>query len=80
MKSFPLSTRGYWPEILHSGRGCIYNQRAFRDVDLDSQTGIYSDAADGPCDVCMLQEETWKDRVIVEIVVCESKFHVDFDN
>ena len=49
--------------------GCIYYQWIFRDGELDPQTGIYRDADNGPCEVCMLQEELWKDRVIDETVV-----------
>lgn len=27
------------------------------DGDLDPQVGIYRDAEDGPCEICMVQEE-----------------------
>lgn len=44
--------------------GCIYYQRGLRDGDFEAQVGIYRDAEHGPCEVCMLQEENWKDKVI----------------
>ena len=40
--------------------------------------GIYRDAKDGHCEVCMTQEEAWEDRVINEVVVYNSKFKTDF--
>ena len=57
--------------------GCIYYQRVFRDGDLDPQVSIYSDAENGPCEICMQQEESWKERVVEEAVVYTSKFQVD---
>ena len=57
--------------------GCIYYQRVFRDGKVGPQIGIYRDADNGPCEVCMLQEETWKDRVVDEMVVYNSKFQVE---
>ncbi len=29
------------------------------------------------CEVCMLQEETWEDRVVDETVIYNSKFQVE---
>ena len=48
---------------------CIYYQRVFRDGNLDPQIAIYRDAENGPCEVCVMQEETWRERVIDEVVV-----------
>jgi hypothetical protein len=53
---------------------CIYYQKIFRDRNLDSQIGIYRDAENGPCEICMLQEENWEDRVIDGNVVYNSRF------
>jgi hypothetical protein len=36
---------------------------------LDRQIGIYRDAANGPCEVCMMQGEEWEEKVIDEVVV-----------
>ncbi len=44
-------------------------RRVFKDGDLDLQIGIYRNAEDGSCEICMLQEETWKERVIYEGMV-----------
>jgi hypothetical protein len=57
--------------------GCIYYQKIFRDGNLDSQIGIYRDAEHGPCEICMLQEEDWEDRVIDGNVVCNTKFQIE---
>ena len=45
--------------------------------ETDTEIGIYRDADDGPCEVCMLQEETWEDRVVDEMLVYNSKFQVE---
>ncbi len=58
--------------------GCIYYQRVHRDGGLDPQIGIYRDAENGPCEVCLLQEETWKERVVDEIFIYTSKLQVEF--
>jgi len=39
-------------------------QRIFWDGSLDPQIGIFRDAKHGPCEVCMMQDENWKDKVI----------------
>ena len=57
--------------------GCISYQRIFRDDKVGPQIGIYRDADNGPCEVCMLQEETWKDRMVDEMLVFNSKFQVE---
>ncbi len=49
----------------------------FYDGNLDSQIDIYRDAKDGPCEICMAQEEGWKDRVIDKTVICSGKFEVN---
>ena len=56
---------------------CIYCQRVFRDGNLDPQIGIYRDAEDGPCEICLAQTKTWEGRVINENVVCHSKLHTE---
>lgn len=56
---------------------CIYYQRVFRNGDLDQKFGIYREPSDGPCQVCILQEGDWKNRVIDEMVVYNSKFRVE---
>ena len=55
---------------------CVYYQRVFRDGGLDPQFGIYREPSDGPCQFCMSQEGEWKDRVVDEIVVYNSKFQL----
>lgn len=35
---------------------------------LDPKIGIYKDSENGPCEVCMVQDEGWGDRVIDESV------------
>ena len=57
--------------------GCIYYQRVFKDGGLDTQVGIYRDAEDGPCKVCLLQEDEWTDRVIDETVTYSSQFQIE---
>lgn len=37
--------------------------------DSDPQTGIYRDAEDGTCEVCIMQDGGWKEKVIDEAVV-----------
>jgi len=54
--------------------GCIYYQRIFRNGNLEPQIGIYRDAEDGPCEICIVEDEIWKERVIDGIIVCDSKF------
>ncbi len=39
--------------------------------------GIYRDAEDEPCDVCMGMSEDWGDRVVDEVIVYNSKFQVE---
>ena len=56
---------------------CVYYQRVFRDGELDPDFGIYREPSDGPCQVCRSQEGEWKDRVIDEMVVYNSKFQVE---
>jgi hypothetical protein len=56
--------------------GCIYYQRVFPDGTLDTKTGIYRDAEDGPCEICMQQDATWRERSLEEIIVYNSKDQV----
>ena len=60
------------------GWGCIYYRRIFRNGEVDPQIGIYRDANNGPCEICMLKEETWEDRVVDETVIYNSKFQIEF--
>ena len=57
--------------------GCICYQRVFRDGELDPQIGIYRDADNGPCDICMHLDKDWEDRTVEETVVYNSKFQVE---
>lgn len=36
--------------------------------------GIYRGVEDGSCEVCMMQKENWKDKVIEETEVYNSRF------
>ena len=56
---------------------CIYYQRIFKDGALNPKTGIYRDAENGPCEICVAQEEGWKERLIDESVVYNSQFDID---
>ena len=73
--AFPQECTGLKLCILKCG--CIYYQRVFRDGEFDPQIGIYQDADDGPCEVCMHLQKDWKDRVVDEIGVYNSKFQVE---
>jgi len=44
--------------------GCIHYQRVLPDGTPDTKTGIYRNAEQGPCGVCMLQDASWKNRAI----------------
>ena len=57
--------------------GCIYYQRKFVDGTVVSTTGIYRDAANGPCQVCMAMDKSWRNRVVDETVVYNSGFQVE---
>ena len=37
--------------------GCIHYQRVFEDGSLDPKIGIYRDAVDGPCEVCVVDKK-----------------------
>ena len=74
--AFPQERTGLRFYILNCN--CIYYERLFRKGDIDPQIGIYRDADNGPCEIYMLQEETWKDRAVDEMVVYNSKFHSKF--
>lgn len=73
--AFPQEVSGL--KIYTMDCGCIYYQRLFRDGDIDSQVGIYRDADQGPCEVCMRLEKDWKDRMLYEVVVYSSKFQIE---
>ena len=70
--AFPQEVAGLKFYILDCG--CIYYQRVFKDGNLDPQIGIYRDAEHGPCEICMVQDEGWKERVIDE----ESIYNCNF--
>jgi hypothetical protein len=74
-EAFPEDASGLKLYILDCA--CIYYQMIYRDGELDSEVGIYRDADDGPCQKCMLMEETWKERVVDRTVVYNSKFQVE---
>jgi hypothetical protein len=57
--------------------GCIYYQRIFKDDGIDPQIGIYRDAENGPCEICLAQTRTWENRVIDEDVIDNSKFQIE---
>jgi hypothetical protein len=65
--AFPLLVTGLKFYVLDCG--CIYYQRKFVDGTVVSTIGIYRDAANGPCEVCMARDKNWRDRVIDETVV-----------
>ncbi len=46
------------------------------DGNLNHKVGIYRDAEDVPCEACMVMDGSWKDRVVDEIVVYNSKFQI----
>ena len=73
-KAFPETVTGLTFYTLDCG--CLYYQRKYADGDLDHKVGIYRDAEDGPCEKCMAMDETWKDRIVDEIVVYNSKFQI----
>ena len=56
--------------------GCIYYRRKFLDGSLDRRFGIYRDAEDGACEDCFFIDEKWKDRVVDETVVYNSKVEI----
>ena len=66
-------------KIISCDCGCIYYQRVFRDGDLDPYVGIYRNAEDGPCEVCMALPQNWRDRLIEETVVYNSKIEIEAD-
>ena len=76
--AFPKDVSGLKFYLLDCG--CIYYQRVFRDCKLDTQVGIYRGAEDGLCEVCILQEDDWTNRVIDEMVIYNSKFHIEPSN
>ncbi len=47
------------------------------DGTLVSKPGIYRDAADGPCEICMVMDGSWKNRVVDETVVYNIGAQVD---
>jgi len=36
--------------------------------------GIYRDVKNGPCEICMIEEESWRERVVDGTVIYNSKF------
>ena len=73
--AFPEEVTGLKFYILDYG--CIYYQRVFGDGNLDPQIGIYRDAEDGSCEICLAQAKTWGNRVFDEYVVYNSKFQIE---
>jgi hypothetical protein len=56
--------------------GYVYYRRNFVDGDLDHKVGIYRNSEDGPCEACMVMDGSWKERVVDERVVYNSKFQI----
>jgi hypothetical protein len=73
-RAFPESVTGLVFYVLDCG--CQYYQRKFLDGEIDRRFGIYRDAEDGPCEACMVMDETWKGRVVDETVVYNSKIEI----
>ena len=57
--------------------GCIYYHRVYPDGIIDSKLGIYRDAKEGACASCISRLEDWRNRVVDECVVYNSKFQID---
>jgi hypothetical protein len=72
--AFPEKVTGLTFYIMDCG--CVYFRRKFVDGDLDHTVGIYRDAKDGPCEACMVMDGSWKERVLDERVVYNSKFQI----
>jgi len=73
-KAFPQSVTGL--VFYYMDCGCIYYHRQFLSGEADHKFGIYRDAGDGPCEVCIPVDEDWKDRVVGETVVYNSKIEI----
>jgi hypothetical protein len=73
-KVFPKSVTGL--VFYYMDCGCIYYQRQFLSGEADRKFGIYRDAEDEPCDVCMFMDEGWKDRVVDETIVYNRKIQI----
>ena len=71
---FPESVSGLVFYVMDCG--CIYYQRKFMGGEIDQKFGIYRDAEDGACEACFFIDEDWKDRVVDETVVYNSKIQV----
>jgi hypothetical protein len=72
--AFPQEVSGLKFYILDCG--CVYYQGIYGDGRLDPDTGIYRDAEDGPCEVCMSEPRNWIERVLDETIVYKRKFQV----
>ena len=59
------------------GCGCIYYQRILDGGTLDSQVGVYRDADDGPCEVCMHLEKEWEERVVDENLIYKARIRIN---
>ncbi len=68
--AFPLDVTGL--KFFTLDCGCIYYHRVFRDGLIDPTLGVYREASDGPCMICMHLKEDWEGRVIDECVVYNS--------
>jgi len=73
-KAFQETVTGLTFYILDCG--CVYYRRKFADGNLDHKVGIYRDAENGPCKACMVMDGSWKERVVDERVVYNSKFQI----
>jgi hypothetical protein len=57
--------------------GCIYYHRVYKDGDLDLQIGIYRDAEEGPCEICLAQTKAWENKVVDQNVVYNTRFQIE---
>ena len=67
--AFPEQVTGLKFYVLDCG--CIYYQRVSQDGSLDLQVGIYRDAENGSCEICILRDVNWKDRLLYEAAFCK---------
>jgi hypothetical protein len=73
-KAFPESVTGL---VFHQlDCGCIYCWRQFPAGEADRNFGIYRDAEDGSCEICMIIDEDWKDRVPMKSWFITAKFRL----
>jgi len=57
--------------------GCVALRQKFEDGSLNNEVEVHHDPDRGPCDVCMEMKIHWKNRVIDEVVVYNSRIQID---